>query len=1116
MSEYLNVEKPFLEKLRQLNWEVIDHGANGIPQDPKKSLRSNFKEVVLKDVFKKSLNKINRINTGKEWLTEKQLEELYTEITEHTGKSLHEANKAIFNLLLKNTTVERNELTNEQSPVVRFIDFENWENNSFIAINQFRIQTLGGPRQGIIPDIVLFVNGMPFCVIECKDTGVTEPLSEAEIQIRRYSNRRDDDFGVKEGEERLFHFNLFSIITHGTEARVGTISADFDYYLNWKDIFPEEYKVINPLQYTDEENERYTLRSDKISPEDRQEVVIHGILNKEIMLDVLRHFTLFMEIKEGVEVKVVCRYQQYRAVGKILERLRKGNSGRERSGVVWHTQGSGKSLTMVFLIRKIRSQEDLKDHKIIMVNDRTDLEDQLTNTATLTGETVTVIDKRKNLRPLLSDDSSNLNMVMIHKFLEEEIKHSKALMKAYVEEGEVPEFKPFEVVNTSDRILMLIDEAHRTQGGDMGDNLFTAFPNATKVAFTGTPLLTQRHKIKTHERFGSSSEWIDKYQIKQSVKDRATLDIVYIGKTSKDTIKDKEGLYREFEDVFKERTQEERLEIQKRYGTMRAYLENMDRLRNIAEDIVEHYTNEIMVNGFKAQVVASSILAAARYEYLIKEAIDKKIQKEEAKPESEKDEEFIKQLKFLEVCTVVTMQDNNELGFISQARGKAKRLNAVESFKKDFDYSKPESGVAILCVCDRLLTGFDAPIEQVMYLDKNTREHDLLQTIARVNRTKGPKKTHGIIVDYFGVANHLKEALAIYGEEDEKELKEFLEYFRDINKEIPVLEARFNRLVQLFTDNGIAKFEDFVNQEMEDKTEEFEFAESCIELAKEIRFRAQFDTYLKAFFDSLDLLFNVGTVDKYYIPAKRLAYLMMRIRNRYRDETMDLKWAGEKVRKLIDKYLISLGIDSKIPPVSLLSDDFPKELDKHGKSKKAKASEMEHAIRRHIKVNMSNDPELYTKFNDRLMAILEKYSGNWDVIIDELDSLRNEMKSENRETAEGLDEIEDVFYRNLINNAFTKNTEATGDGVSEPAVPYVAQETEVKNLVIDIVELLKHKLEIPNFWKRAAEVKKLQGEIDDKLDFCGIPEIDSKHEKICADILSLAEKRENDLKRRED
>jgi len=953
---------------------------------------------------------------------------------------------------------------------------------------------------------------MPFTVIECKDTDVSEPLSEAEIQIRRYSNRRDDDFGIKEGEERLFYFNLFNIITHGTEARFGSISADFDYYYNWKDIFPETYKVIDPEQYSEEEQSRYADRNDKITPEERQEVVIHGMLNKEIMLDVLRHFTIFMEVKEGLEVKIVCRYQQYRAVGKILERLRTGKNDKERSGVVWHTQGSGKSLTMVFLVRKLRSQEDLKDHKIIMINDRIDLEDQLSKTAMLTGEKVTIINKRKDLRPLLSDNSSNLNMVMVHKFLEEEIRHSKSLMKAYIEEGEVPEFKPFEVVNTSDRILLLIDEAHRTQGGDMGDNLFTAFPNATKVAFTGTPLLTKRHKIKTHERFGSNSEWIDKYQIKQSVRDRATLDIIYIGKTSKDTIKDKEGLYREFEDVFKERTEEERLEIQKRYGTMRAYLENMDRLRKIAEDIVEHYTSEIMVNGFKAQVVASSVLAAARYEYLIKEAIAKKIEKEEAKGDDEIDEDFIKQLKFLEVCTVVTMQDNNEPGFISQARNKAKSLNAVESFKKDFDFNKPETGVAILCVCDRLLTGFDAPIEQAMYLDKNAREHDLLQTIARVNRTKGPKKKHGIVVDYFGVANHLKKALAIYAEEDEKELQEFLEYFRDINKEIPVMEARYARLIQLFTDKGIKKFEDFVNQSMEDKKEEFDLAEKCIDLAAEIRFRAQFDTYLKAFFDSLDLLFNVDTANKYYIPAKRFGYLLMRIRNRYRDETMDLKWAGEKVRKLIDKYLLSLGIDSKISPVSLLSDEFPKEMDKHGESAKAKASEMEHAMRRHIKVNMNNDPQLYTKFNDRLKAILEKHKGNWDVIVDELDSLRTDMKTKNQDLTEGLDGIEDVFYRNIVNNAFKKKKNTTEDATRDTADLYVESETEIKNLVIEIVGLLRERLKMPNFWKRSSEVKKLQGEIDDKLDFSGIEEITTKHERICADILSLAEKREYDLK----
>lgn len=1081
MAEYTNVEKPFLEKLQELGWQVIDQGT-GIPTDPAESLRNSFREVMLEEEFKKAIRNINRTANGREWLTDKQLDELFREISDQTGKSLHEANKALYRLLLGNTTVDKNELTGELHPVVRFIDFENRENNSFIAINQFRIKTPGGPREGIIPDIVLFVNGLPFVVVECKDVEVSEPLSEAEIQIRRYSNRRDDDFGVKEGEERLFHFNLFSIITHGEEARFGSISADFDYYYNWKDIFPEEYRVIEI------EKGREII----------QEVMIHGMLNKEILLDVLRHFTLFMVTKGGKEVKIVCRYQQYRAVWKILNRLRSGRTAAERSGVIWHTQGSGKSLTMVFLVRKLRSREDLKDYKIIMVNDRTDLEDQLSETAALTGEKVNVINRRRNLRPQLGNDSSNLNMVMVHKFLEEEIRYSKALMKAYVEEGVVPEFKPFEVVNESQRILILIDEAHRTQGGEMGDNLYAAFPNATKIAFTGTPLLTERHKIKTHERFGG---FIDRYQIRTSVQDRATLDIVYIGRTSKDQIIDSELFQAEFEDMFKKHTPEEKQEIQRRYGTMQAYLENMDRLRKIAGDIVAHYVREILPNGFKAQVVASSIFAAARYKYLIEEAIRKRIETEKAKPDQERDDELIYKMEFLKVAAVTTKIDNNEPGFVSQARRQAKDLNAVENFKKDFDFEKPETGVAFLCVCDRLLTGFDAPVEQVMYLDKNIREHDLLQTIARVNRPKGPKKKHGIVVDYFGIAQHLKDALEIYGDEDEEALKEFLEFFRDINKEIPVLESRYNRLIHLFEDNGISEISAFVNQEMEDKAAEFEVAERCIELGKEVRFRAQFDTYLKAFFDSLDLLFNVSAARKYWIPAKRFGYLLLRIRNRYRDETLDLKWAGEKVRKLIDKYLESLGIDSKIPPVSLLSDDFPTEVDRHSKSAKAKASEMEHAIRRHIKVNMEKDPGLYTKFNERLEAIIKQFQGHWEMIVEELTKLREEIRKGRKTETGGLNKQQLPFFDVILMHSFGKTE--VDDATKE----------RVKVLAVKIVEELQNTINVVNFWKKKqARVRSLQGEIEDILALeSGIPEIIANNEKIATEILALARKRHNEL-----
>jgi type I restriction enzyme R subunit len=779
----------------------------------------------------------------------------------------------------------------------------------------------------------------------------------------------------------------------------------------------------------------------------------------------------------------------------FYEKAVTGESAQDRSGVVWHTQGSGKSLTMVFLVRKLRSQDDLKDYKVIMVNDRADLEKQLSATATLTGEKVHLVAARNQLRPMLATDSADLTMVMVHKCLGENIHQSKTLMKIYEENGEVPEFKVFEQVNPSDRILLLIDEAHRTQGGEMGDNLFAAFPQATKMAFTGTPLLTHRHKRKTHERFGS---FVDEYKIKQSVRDKATLDIIYIGRTSQDQITDSDGFKAAFEDAFKKQSQAERLEIQKRYGTMQAYLENMDRLRKIAEDIVEHYTTEILVNGFKAQVVASSIRAAARYENLIKEALATKIATELAKPDLERDDDWVKQMQFLEVCTVVTMQDNNEEGFISVARKKAKDLKAVDSFKMDFDFDKPLSGVGILCVCDRLLTGFDAPIEQAMYLDKNLREHDLLQTIARVNRTKGKTKKHGIVVDYFGVANHLQEALAIYGDEDEQILKEFLEYFRDINKEIPVLEARYQRLLQLFSDHGIKEIEAFVNQRLSDKKQEFDVAERCVELAEGIPFRAQFDTYTQAFFDSLDLLFNVEQAKAFYIPAKRFGYLMMRIRNRFSDETLDLKFAGAKVRKLIDVYLQSQGIDSKIPPISLLSGGFPKQIEKLVSSK-SKASEMAHATRRHIKVNLDKDPGLYTQFNERLKTIVEKFKNHWDLLVDELNKLRDDMAKVPEPEDDGLTTVQQPFYGLIILNAFAEQT------IDEKT------KAQLKSLTIEIVATLQEKMVINLFWNKPAEVRKLRAALDDLLHFSGIIECVSQHEKLSHEIMILAKTRHFDL-----
>lgn len=1071
MPEYINVEKPFLDKLRQLGWQVIDQGI-GIPQEPEKSLRTTFKEVILPSVFKNSIKKINLTSDGIEWLTDKQLNEILFEIQNFASKSLHVANKEIHQLLLKGTSVARNEITGEQNPTVRLVDFRNWERNSFIAINQFRLLTPGSSRQGIISDIVLFLNGLPVVVIEAKDFDVAEPLSEAYIQVTRYANTRDDTYGMKEGEEKLFHYNIFSIITHGTEARFGTISADFDYYFNWLDIFPEEYRTI------------------QISPdEQRQEVLIHGMLNREILVDILKHYTLFMEIKEGVEVKIVARYNQYRAVCKIIKNLREGKTPMQRSGVVWHTQGSGKSLTMVFLIKKIRSLDDLKDLKFIFIVDRIDLEEQLSGTAALTNEPVREINKKSKLSKL-SDDTGDVNMVMIHKFLNENNVSAQSLIDA----GIVPTFEKFETINNSDRILLLIDEAHRTQGGDMGDNLFSAFPNAARIGFTGTPLLTERHEVKTHERFGG---FIDFYKFDTAVKDRATVEIKYIGKVSKDLLDDKEIFDAEFEDMFKQRTEAEKMEIQRRYGSFIAYLESKERISLISKDIINHYYNDILVNGFKAQVVASSIVAAIRYKYELEIAIKNKIEELKSLPIDSRDDERIKQLEFLKVAAIVSSLGNNEPGYISKARQEAYSMNAIENFKTDFNYDKPETGIGIICVCDRLLTGFDAPIEQVMYLDKSLKEHDLFQAIARVNRTR-KGKTYGLIIDYFGITKHLREALNIYTDKDKNNLNNFLNVFRDINKEIPVLEARYKRLVDLFNENKLFDIDNFLQQKFSDQAKEFEFAEACIEQAKNIKFRAELLTYSKSFYDSLDLLFNVHTIQDYWVPGKRLGYLLWRIKDRYKDETMDLKWASEKVRKLIDKHLQSLGIDTKVSQVSILSDEFKQKVDNLNRTPKSKASEMEHAIRWHIKINLDRDPALYSHFKDRLETILNAYKENWEAIEKELSNLREEMAEGRKPDTAGISIVEAPFFDLLKNSLSNTNDDSLNNTIM---------------LIRTIFPILKETAAIRNFWTdKPAERKRIEGLVEDEIYYARIPGISEKAAELTTDLMALSKNRETDLR----
>jgi len=1082
MSEYLHVEQPFLDHLASLGWTVIDQGQGFIPSDPAASLRGSFREWLLPEVFRTAVRAINPTDDGREWLTDRQLDDLRDQLLRHPHRTLLEANEAVQALLLK-TQVDVNELTGEANPVVRLIDFVHPERNVFHAINQFRIDTPGCVKSCIIPDIVLFVNGIPLVVVEAKigDPTTANPMHAAFEQLLRYRNGRADTqaAGLREGEPRLFHSNLLLIRTCGEQAEFGTITSDSEHFYAWKDIWPEPRRV-------------YRL---PLGIEREQERMIQGLLAPDTLLNVLRTCTVFMDTDDGKRVKVVCRYQQYRAARRIVERLRTGKTTEERSGVVWHTQGSGKSLTMVFVARMLRASADLADFKIVMVNDRIDLEEQLSATARLIGGKVNVIESTARLREHLSSDASDINMVMVHKFMERTDVLPLMVAETLAAYGKPPKVETFGVVNRSERILLMIDEAHRTQSSDLGDNLFEAFPNATRIAFTGTPLVTEQHGMKrTVKRFG---DYIDTYKLMDAVHDHATLQILYEGRTADTALKDKHGFETKFEDLFKERTEEELLAIKKKYGTSGDLLEAENRIGAIARDLVDHYIDNILPDGFKAQVVCHSKLAAIRYQTAIRAALADRLDREKRTPTPNAD--LIRRLAFLKAAVVVSAEPTNELATITAARREAQAWHAVENFCKPFDFDDPDkglTGIAFLIVCDMLLTGFDAPVEQVMYIDKRLREHNLLQAIARVNRV-ATGKHRGFIVDYIGLANHLSYALSIYAEEDAQDIQQGL---KSLLTELPILEERYQRLLHHFRSAGVGQIEAFVKGDLPTPQAEVAVAHAAVGAMQDIKRRADFEVYLKKFLQSLNLILPHETGHAYRGPARRFGYLLRMVKERYKDDSLDIADAGAKVKALINEHLIDLGINPKIPPIELLFPDFMAHVQKHAAGDpEAKASEMEHALRKHCTVHFDEDPAFYKRLSDKLERLIQEHKNNWAALAEGYEQLRAEASAGRMDAIKGLTKEATTFYDYVVQLAF--------DGRDVP----VERRQRLKELMTRIVEILQETIGIIDFWKKPIEVKKLRGHIDTEILLSNIPQVVERHERIAVEIVKLAEKRHSQL-----
>ncbi len=539
--EYIYSEKPTIDQLIGMGWQYIA----GSWDNPQVTGRENFKQVLISDRLKTAIKRINLDDNGTPWLDDTQVNAAASQLERLGAQRLMEANQTATELLLKGTTILGQD---GKQHTVHFIDFEHPENNDFLAINQYRVDPpwATGNRGFIVPDIVLFVNGIPLVVIECKSPNLDHPITEAIRDLLQYSNQRGSS--QPEGAEKLFHYNQLTIAASAKRAAAGTIGANYEHYVEWKDTTPRPIdEIVAELGIT---------VSDRLASNilNSRQMLVAGMLHPANLLDILQNFTLF-KTTGGRTIKIVPRYQQYRAVYKTIELLinrQNPLNSKSNGGIIWHTQGSGKSLTMVYLIRKIRTIPALRRFKIVVVTDRTDLEKQLSDTAILTGEPLQRAKTVKKLEDYLKQPGAGLIFGTIQKFKGGEDAEEEEQIEAIQKN-----------LNPSPDILILIDEAHRSHASILHANLLEALPNCVRIGFTGTPIVKAAKKT-TQQIFGN---FIDRYNIRQSQEDSVTLPILYEGLEARGAVTSGDDLDKLFDIIFHDKTPEERAQIKAKYAT---------------------------------------------------------------------------------------------------------------------------------------------------------------------------------------------------------------------------------------------------------------------------------------------------------------------------------------------------------------------------------------------------------------------------------------------------------------------------------------------------------------------------------------------------------------------
>lgn len=958
-----------------------------IAYDGESPERKDYKEVILENRIKEALFRINRD------IPREALDDAYRQIITFNSPSLVENNHYFHKLLTEGIEVSFKEKDLIRTKRAYLVDFEHKDRNDFLVVNQFTIMGIENRR----PDLILFINGIPLVVVELKSASDENVgIESAYNQIQTY----------KKDIENLFNYNAFCIISDGINAKAGTITSDLERFMNWRS---EDGVNVAPL----------------IIPQ--YETLFRGMLSKERILDIISNFILFQESnssdydskgkKLGDKkslIKILAAYHQYFAVVKAVEKTKLATSeeGDRKIGVVWHTQGSGKSFSMVFYTARL--VKELNNPTIIVITDRNDLDDQLYTTFAKSKEILRQEPKQAHIRRLTEeqkkaqakDNSREING--LYDLLNERESGGiifTTIQKFMPEEGEMP------ALTHRRNVIIIADEAHRSQYGldaktdlKTGDVKFgyakymrDALPNASYIGFTGTPI--EFEDKSTPAVFG---DYIDIYDMTRAVEDKATVKIYYENRIIK--LEADEDVLKQIDDEFEEITEgQEDIEKEKnkaKWSRIEAVVGSPNRIKKLAEDIVKHYEAKAEVMDGKAMIVCMSRrICVDLYDAII--AI---------RPDWHSDDVNKGKIKI-----VMTGSAADEERLQKHVGGKQRRDTLANRMKDNNDELK------IVIVRDMWLTGFDVPSMHTMYIDKPMKGHNLMQAIARVNRVFKDKEG-GVVVDYIGILESLKRALKEYTDSDKQNTG------IDTSSAIAIMLEKLEVLRGMFYD---LDYSDYMGQSQakriraitlgmdfilsKDEKEQKEFKQFATELGKAHGLCAASE-------EGKAIALEVS-----YFKSVKASLIKLQTRGK---KSLSKAEIEQRVNQMLERSIISeevidvfeaMGL--KRPDVSILDEEFLEEV-RALKTKNLALEMLKKLLEGEIKVMEKSNLVKSELFSEKLKKALNKYRNQAVTnaeVIEELIKMAKDIKKMHEEEAKlGLNKDEIAFYYALSKDEVAK------------------------------------------------------------------------------------------------